>query len=101
MTIIRTGSPELLERELRSMLDHDPRPAAEIAYALAVLAARRKDVGAAEDYGRLSLQLFGKVSTDSLNDCAARYTEIGGVLIPHLIHEGVVKKLLADLGVTL
>ncbi len=100
MAPIENATPDMLRRLVGSLLETDPRVAAEVVYALAVLAARRGDREEARDHGLLSVKLFQDTQSRSLEDYSARHAIIGEVALPDIIHEGVVRDRLALLGVT-
>lgn len=81
--------------ELLSMLDEqratDPRGAAEVAY---VIARRYEADGDRERANRAaadSIALFERCPSDTLEDCAARYTVLAGIPLPSFIHSDVVR----------
>lgn len=89
------------EKELEAMyegfLQTNPRKAAEVAY---VLAKRALDAGQNErvkHYGREALRLFDKFPMLTIEECAAHFTVLGGVALPSLIHQDVVKSRLRPL----
>lgn len=87
----------LLEQTFSLLRDDDPRNAAEHAFALAILYQREGNTERAIHYGRESISLFGQCQMETLSDCSARNTTIGGVGIPDLIHEEVVRARLQPL----
>ena len=89
------GTAEL-EARFEAMAVRDPREAAELAYAIAALKRRAGDREGAAQYARRAIELFKTVSTDTLEDCAARNTIVDGIVIPDLIHEDVVRDRFKD-----
>ena len=87
----RPATIGLLERKLESLQTSDPRKAAEYAFALAALARDAGDADQAINYAKTSIKLFEDTSTKTLEECAAINNEIGGIIIPSIIHEGVVR----------
>lgn len=87
-----------LERTLNALEKTDPREAAEYAYALAILYMRAGDNERAAQFGRKSIALFNQCRMETQKDCAARNIMIGGVLIPGLIHQDVVRDRLRSLS---
>jgi hypothetical protein len=77
-----------LEKYFLSVKDKDPRVAAEIAYALAVL---YEGQAKGRDFALQSIALFESIGVNSLDDASSRYTMINNIPMPDLIHEGVVK----------
>lgn len=90
-----------IEQTYRLMRERDPRRAAEIAYVLAVLSVQTKQMEDARRYGQESIELFKASNVESLEAACPRYTNLNDVPLPNLIHEGVVRQRLQDLGVTL
>jgi hypothetical protein len=90
-------SQKLLEQMLETLKGTDPRTGAEYAYALAVLNKRGGDTERAVRFGREAIALLNQCPTDTLADCAARNVSLGGVVIPELIHENVVRSRLQPL----
>ena len=80
-----------LEKTFDSMKDVDPRKAAEIAYVLAKLNLNKGSIEKATHFGRKSIQLFGECEMETLEDCAAHYTVLEGVVVPEIIHQDVVR----------
>lgn len=97
---------ELSQKELEKLFEDlkglNPRKAAEVAYALAFILKKGGDMGKAVGFGRECVRIFdllereGKLKT--MEDCACRFSELGGVLIPELIHEEVARTRLRELG---
>jgi hypothetical protein len=75
----------------------DDRAAAEYAYALAV---RLREIGRldeAREYARECLRLAESLPSSILDDVAATRLTVGGVQMPELFHDDVVRARLADL----
>lgn len=72
----------------------DKRKAAEVAYVLARIYLDKKDMKKAADYGKQSIQLFDQCGMGTMEDCAARYTILGGIVLPSLIHQDIVRNRL-------
>jgi hypothetical protein len=68
------------------------REAAEYAFALAKLHQKAGDSTEATRYGQLSIDHFDACTMETQAQCAGLHQEIGGVLIPGLIHQDVVKR---------
>ena len=86
-----------LQQLLDELRENDPRKAAEVAYALAHLSIAAGDLQQAEKYGRESIGLFDKCRMDSMSECAAQHTVLGGIAIPSIIHQDVVRDRLRSL----
>lgn len=86
-----------LERKFNTLKDENPREAAEMAYALAELYLKEGNTEKATQFGKESIRLFNQCKTDTQEDCAAIHTNLGGVLIPELIHQDVVRNRLKGL----
>lgn len=67
------------------------REAAEIAFALARYYSEKKDKNKVKKFAFKSVELFEQCETDTFEQCGAIHSFIGGVVIPDLIHEGVVR----------
>jgi hypothetical protein len=74
------------ERELIT----DRWTAAETAYALAVH-YRTVDIERTREWLATLLQLLEEFPNDHLQDTVTRRMEVGGVLMPEFLHDGVVK----------
>lgn len=77
-----------LEAYFAAIKDKNPRVAAEVAYALAVL---HEGQPKGREFALQSIALFESVGVTTLEDAASRFTTINGILIPELIHEEVVR----------
>ena len=87
----------VLEKMLEDLKKTSPRRAAEVAYALAKLHQRAGDIERATHFGRESISLFDQCEMKTLHDCAPRYLELRGVVLPSLIHQNVVRARLSPL----
>jgi len=75
----------------------DDRRAAEFAYALAV---RYRDAGQTDEarkYAKTCLELLKGLSSSTLEDVQSDRMTVGGVPLPELFHDGVVRNRLRDL----
>lgn len=88
---------QALERKFNELKNNNPREAAEIAYALAALYLQEGNAKKATQFGKESILLFGKCKMDTQEDCAAIHTKLGGIMIPELIHQDVVRNRLKAL----
>jgi len=75
----------------------DDRAAAEYAYALAVRLREIGLLGEARRFAGECLELAERLSANTLDDVASTRTSVGGVPLPELFHDGVVRSRLADL----
>jgi hypothetical protein len=75
----------------------DERRAAEFAYALAIRLREVGDLDRARDYAARCLDLTLRLRSKTLEDVASDRTSVGGVPLPELFHDGVVRARLADL----
>lgn len=87
-----------LQNQFYALREDDPRRAAEYAYAIAVLYAKQGNLGAAGNYGRAAVRLLDGCPSDTLEDCAAQHSTIGGVGIPGIIHSRVVRQRLLQIA---
>jgi hypothetical protein len=78
----------------------DDRAAAEYAYALAVRLRSEGNREEARRYAREALRFAQRLPSSSLDDVTASRTSLGGVPMPELFHDGVVKSRLRDLLVS-
>lgn len=69
----------------------NPRLCAEIAYAIASLRLKAGDKTDAAQWAQRSIELFQSINISTLDKAACLKMEIGGVLIPELIHDDVVR----------
>jgi len=84
-----------LESMYADLKGKNKRMAAEIAYALGMLCRRAGDLQGMCRYRDESVSLFRQVETASLDACCPVYESVNGVVMPSLIHEGIVVR---DLG---
>lgn len=75
-----------------SILAQQPRAAAEYAFAIALLYARLNQPEKFKKWARHCLQCLRAERAETLEDAACRHTELGGVLIPELFHEGTARQ---------
>jgi hypothetical protein len=73
------------------------REAAELAYAIAVRTQAEGRVRDAAEYGKKCLALLEELPSKTINEVASTRTKVGGVLIPELLHDGVVRARLGHL----
>jgi hypothetical protein len=75
----------------------DDRRAAEFAYALAV---RYRELGVTDEarkYAKACLELLEQLPSKTLDDVQSEELTVGGVPLPELFHDGVVRVRLRDL----
>ncbi len=87
----------LLEQKLVDLKDTDIRNAAEHAYALAIIYKKKGDTAKAIDFGLESLALFDRSKLRAEWDSTRHNTVIGGITIPEIIHQGIVREHLKPL----
>ncbi|MBS3123712.1 hypothetical protein J4437_03675 [Candidatus Woesearchaeota archaeon] len=71
-------------RELKSETEH--------LYAKAMQCKVAGDMDGVREYGLQAIVLYQAMEVNTLEEAAAENTKIDGVLIPELMHEGVVRK---------
>jgi hypothetical protein len=81
--------------EERSNLDD--RAAALYAYALAVRLREAGQLDEARQFARECLRLAESLPSATLDDVAVNHLTVGGVPMPELFHDSVVRARLADL----
>jgi hypothetical protein len=89
--------PELIRRYEDEVFFGDERAAAEYAFALAI---RLRDAGQAREarlYAQRCLHYAERLPAKSLDDVASERQSIGGVPLPGMFHDGVVRSRLRDL----
>ncbi|MFZ2500739.1 MAG: hypothetical protein WAW90_01995 [Minisyncoccia bacterium] len=86
-----------LKKKLKELRASNPRDAAEYAYALAMLSKQDGDNKQAVSFGREAITLFDKCQMQSTEECTALNVSLGGVSIPDLIHQDVVRNRLKPL----
>jgi hypothetical protein len=75
----------------------DDRAAAEYAYALAVRLRSQGDNEEARKYAKESLHYAQRLPSSSFDDVTSTRTSLGGVPLPEIFHDGVVRSRLSDL----
>ncbi len=75
----------------------DDRAAAEYAYALAIRLRSQGDNEEARKYAQESLRYAQRLPSSSLDDVTSTRTSLGGVSMPEMFHDGVVRSRLSDL----
>lgn len=97
----RAASLEELEAAFDAELKTDRRAAAETAYALAmryrnedVSGARRFDI--AGEWARKAIDILEQLPSETVEQVASSRRSVGGVELPELLHDGVVRTRLAD-----
>jgi hypothetical protein len=76
----------------------EDRAAAEYAYAIAIRLKNTKGgFDQAREYARRSLHHASRLPSKTLDDVSSARLSIGGVAIPELFHDDVVRSRLADL----
>lgn len=83
---------ERLEKRFVEEFELDERNAAEFAYAIATLAKNNKDFEKAREYALKAIEIFETLQIQTLEEAAAKNNIIEGVVIPELIHDGVVRE---------
>lgn len=73
------------------------RALAETAYALAIRTRDEGDFGKAQAFAREALAAAEELPSSSLDDVASGRQEVGGVPLPDLFHDGVVRARLEGL----
>lgn len=91
---------EELEQKLAELRGDKPREAAEYAYALAQIARGQGDNESARTFGKDAIALFDANPMDTLEQCAAINVTLGGIAIPSIIHQDVVRDRLQGVDLT-
>jgi len=73
------------------------REAAELAYAIAVRTQAEGRVRDAAEYGKKCLALLEELPSKTIDDVTSTRTKVAGVLLPELLHDGVVRARLGHL----
>lgn len=95
---VRPLSPlQLLEQKMIDLKETDLRTAAEYAYALAMIYKRKGNTAKAIDFGLESIALFDRSKLRTEWDSARRNEVIGGIKLPEIIHQGIVREHLKPL----
>lgn len=76
----------------KTILVNQPREAAEYAFAIALLYAQLDRFAKFMEWARNCLQCLRDGREETLEAVACRHTELGGVLIPELLHEGTARQ---------
>lgn len=100
-TDLSAVSDSYLELVFGQTTQSDPKRAAEMAYALAILAAKSSNHERAQQFGTAAVSLFLATEQATLESAAAVHTVIAGIAIPDIIHADVVRNRLETLGVSL
>jgi len=75
----------------------DNRRAAEFAYALAIRYREAGEIDEARKYAKTCLELLEGLPSTTLDDVQSDRMTVGGVPLPELFHDGVVRNRLRDL----
>lgn len=86
-----------LKKMLAELKKSEPRQAAEVAYALARIYLQAGNNKMAVRYGKESIRLFDRCRMKTEEDCASRFVTLGGIALPDLIHQKVVRDRLQPL----
>lgn len=86
-----------LEKKFNEEYEIDKRNAAEVAYVIASLAKQNRDFEKAKIYALKAIEIFEILNIKTLEEAAARNDIIEGVVIPELIHEGVIRERFKDI----
>lgn len=87
----------LIGENARAKQDEDYRAVAETAYALAVRYREEGEFQTAQLYAQEALDAAQQLPSDSVEDVVSNRREVGGVPIPDLFHDGVIKSRLEGL----
>ena len=94
-----------LESVFTNLRRTNPRKAAEFAFVLTRRYHEGGDAENARKFARECVSIFDGLSAQgelrTMEDCATRFGALGGVVIPKLIHEGVVRDRFRLWGVKL
>ncbi len=91
------GVIEKLERKFNEEYEIDKRDAAELAYAIAILARENGNLEKARAYALKAIEIFESFQIQTIDEAAARNNIIEGVAIPELIHEDVIRERFKDI----
>ncbi len=95
---MKNSVSDIVEKKFRSLKVHNPREAAEYAYALAVIFKNQGNMRKARQFAKASIDLFDENQGKNPNDYAPQNVTIGDVPMPSsYIHSGVVKDRLKAL----
>lgn len=75
----------------------DKHYAAETAYAIALRAEGEWNVSLASDYARKALRLLESLPSETIEQVTSNRLSVGGVPIPELLHDDVVRARLGYL----
>jgi hypothetical protein len=89
-------SEVIAEFEQELSLGHT-REAAELAYAVAVRRQAEGRVRDAAEYGKQCLSLLESIPSKTIEQVTSTRMKAGGVSLPELLHEGVVRARLGHL----
>jgi hypothetical protein len=95
--MIRSETIDELEIELEEIIKKNPREAAEVAFALATH-FYDKNLARARVFAQRSIDLFRQCKTETYEQCLSLHDHICGILIPELVHDGVVRFRFPKLG---
>ncbi|WP_329177530.1 hypothetical protein [Streptomyces sp. NBC_01477] len=87
----RAASVEELETTFHSQLATDRWAATETAFALAVRTRDAGDWARSREWVTQCLRLLADFPGETLEQAATTRVSVGGVLLPHYLHEGVVR----------
>lgn len=73
------------------------RLAAESAYAVAVRADAAGEADVASDYAKKALELLASLPSETIEQVTSTRVSVGGVSIPDLLHDDVVRSRLGHL----
>jgi len=86
-----------LEIKFTNEYEIDKSNAAEYAYAIATLAKKNKDIEKAKEYALKAIEIYEFLQIQDLEQAAAKNNIIESVVIPELIHEGVIRARFKDI----
>jgi hypothetical protein len=96
--VVRPPSVDELKKQFeQECYFADDRAAAEYAYVLAVRLRSQGDHEEARRYAQESLRYAQRLPSTSLDDVASTRTSLGGVPVPEIFHDGVIRSRLSDL----
>mgnify|MGYP006416203195 FL=1 len=67
----------------------------------AIVAAEKFDVQNAIDFGNKAIQMYEQMNIQTIEDAVAINVTIGGIPVPELMHEGVIKARLRSYRIIL
>lgn len=86
-----------LEKKFKDEYEIDKSNAAELAYAIATLAKEKKDIEKAREYALKAIKIYKTLQIQTLEKAAAKNNIIESVVIPELMHEGVIQERFKDI----